>query len=167
VRPASRLACLLLAALVSGLAFADAPAAQAIFGRLAGEWRGTGDVSGMTGDMRMRWEPVLDGQFHRLTFENQLKGAGGEFWPFKAQAFYRVAKDGSVTGQWFDSRGLNLPLAGRAEADTLTIDWGDESSPERGRSTYRLVTGALEVTDEVYGKDGTLAVFGRTRLTRE
>jgi hypothetical protein len=48
----------------------------------------------------------------------------------------------------------------------MTIDWGTEESPERGRSTYRLAAGVLEVTDEVYGKDGTLAVFGRTRLTR-
>jgi hypothetical protein len=80
---------------------------------------------------------------------------------------YRVTKDGSVTGQWFDSRGVSLPLAGRSDGDAMVIDWGVETSPERGRSTYRLVDGALEVTDEVYGKDGSLAVFGRTRLTRE
>lgn len=160
---ARRVAAALLAALAAWPAVAQAPA---FFERLAGEWRGTGEVSGMSGDMRMHWEPVLDGQFQRLSMDNSLVGKDGATWHFKAQGYYRVASDGSVTGQWFDSRGFNLPLAGRVEADTMTIDWGTESSPERGRSTYRLTADALEVTDEVYGKDGALAVFGRTRLVR-
>jgi hypothetical protein len=48
----------------------------------------------------------------------------------------------------------------------MTIDWGTVEI-ERGRSTYRLAGEALEVTDEVYGKEGALAVFGRTKLARE
>jgi hypothetical protein len=124
-------------------------------------------VSGMAADMRMRWEPALDGKFHRLAMENLMTGQDGKTWHFKAEAFYRVLKDGSIAGQWFDSRGLNLPLAGRADGDAMTIDWGNEASAERGRSTYRLSADALEVTDEVYGKDGTLTIFGRTRLVRK
>jgi hypothetical protein len=49
----------------------------------------------------------------------------------------------------------------------MTIDWGIEGSPERGRSSYRLAADALEVTDEVYGKEGALKVFGRTHLARD
>lgn len=157
----------LVLALACGAALAEAPAAPAFLGRLAGEWQGAGTVSGMSADMRMRWEPALDGQFHRLSMANLLTGQDGKTWHFKAEAFYRVQKDGSISGQWFDSRGISLPLAGRVEGDAMTIDWGTEGSAERGRSTYRLAADALEVTDEVYGKDGALTAFGSTRLTRE
>ena len=156
----------LVLALASLTALAEAPAAYVFLGRLTGDWRGTGEVSRMAGDMRMHWEPVLDGQFHRLSMENQLAGVDGKIWHFKAQGYYRVGTDGSITGQWFDSRGFSLPLTGSVTDDAMTIDWGTEASPERGRSTYRLAADALEVTDEVYGKDGKLSVFGRTRLTR-
>ncbi len=150
-------------------AFAEAPAASAFLERLAGAWKGTGEVSGMAADMRMRWEQALDGKFHRLAIENLMTGQEGKTWHFKAEAFYRVQKDGSIAGNWFDSRGISLPLAGRAGDDgrSMIIDWGNEASPERGRSTYRMPDGdTLEVTDEVYGKDGSLTVFGRTRLAR-
>ncbi len=157
----------LVLALASSPTFAEAPAASAFLARLAGEWKGVGEVSDMAADMHMRWEQALDGKFHRLAMENRMTGQDGKTWHFKAEAFYRVQKDGSIAGQWFDSRGLNLPLAGRADADAMTIDWGNEASAERGRSTYRLLADALEVTDEVYGKDGTLTTFGSTRLTRD
>jgi len=156
----------LILALACSPALAEAPVATAFLERLAGEWKGTGEVSGMAADMRMRWEPVLERQFHRLAMENFMTAQDGNTWHFKAEAFYRVQKDGSIAGQWFDSRGISLSLAGRVDGDAMTIDWGDEASAERGRSTYRLAADALEVTDEVYGKDGTLTVFGRTRLTR-
>jgi hypothetical protein len=98
--------------------------------------------------------------------ENRMTGSNGQSWHFKALSFYRVAENGSIAGTWFDSRGISLPLTGRVEGDAMTIDWGTPDI-ERGRSTYRLTADALEVTDETYGKDGGLVVFGRTRLTRE
>lgn len=153
-----------VAALAGAAAAADAPATAAFLGRLAGDWQGTGEVRRMAADMRMRWEPVLDGRFHRLTMENRMSG-DGRSWRFEAQAFYRVREDGTIDGTWFDSRGITLPLTGRVDGDAMTIDWGT-AEIERGRSTYRLAADALEVTDEVYGKDGTPGVFGRTRLTR-
>jgi len=157
----------LVLALAGLPSLAEEPAALAFLHRIEGEWRGAGEVRGMAADMRMRWEPALDGKFHRLAMENRMTGQDGATWHFKAEAFYRVMPDGSITGQWFDSRGISLPLAGRSDGDAMTIDWGNEGSPERGRSTYRLVADALEVTDEVYGKDGQLGVFGRTRLDRD
>ncbi len=163
VKPAWALA-LALAGLPS---LAEGPAGPAFLDRIEGEWRGAGEVRGMAADMRMRWEKALDGRFHRLAMENRMTGQDGATWHFKAEAFYRVMPDGSITGQWFDSRGISLPLAGRSDGDAMTIDWGDAGSPERGRSTYRLVDDTLDVTDAVYRKDGTLAVFGRTRLTRQ
>ena len=109
----------------------------------------------MAADMRMHWEPVLDGQFQRLSMEDLMTGADGKTWHFKAQGYYHVGKDGTITGTWFDSRGISLPLAGRVEGDTMTIDWGTDAI-ERGRSSYRLTEGTLEVTDEVYTKEGEL-----------
>jgi len=164
---AAHRAAALVLVLACSPALAEEPVAAAFLERLAGEWKGGGEVSGMAADMRMRWEQVLDGRFHRLLMENLMTGQEGKNWHFKAEAFYRVQKDGSIAGHWFDSRGLMLPLAGRADGDAMSIDWGNEASPERGRSTYRLAADALEVTDEVYGKDGVLTVFGRTRLTRK
>jgi hypothetical protein len=163
---ASRSAVAVLGALLAMPAFAEEPPAAAFFRRLAGAWQGTGEVRQMAADMRMRWEPVLDGEFHRLSMENRMSGQDGQSWHFKADAYYRVGKDGTIAGTWFDSRGISLPLRGRVEGDAMTIDWGTPDI-ERGRSTYHLTVDALEVTDEVYAKDGTLTVFGRTRLSRQ
>jgi len=147
-------------------AAAGEPESAAFFGRLHGEWQGTGEVRGMTAEMRMRWQPALDGQFHTLSMKNRMTGKDGQIWVFEAQAYYRVHADGKIAGTWFDSRGISLPLTGRVEGGTLTIDWGTPAI-ERGRSSYALAADTLEVTDEVYGKDGALAVFGRTRLARK
>jgi hypothetical protein len=154
---------LVLAAATAG---GDSRASSALLERLHGEWHGTGEVRRMAADMRMHWEPVLDGQFHRLSMQNRMTGTDGRDWNFEATGYYRLGEDGAIAGTWFDSRGITLPLAGRVEDDALIIDWGT-AEIERGRSTYRLAGDALEVTDEVYGKDGNLAVFGRTRLTRD
>ena len=154
-----------LATLLALPALADDSAAKDFFDRLAGAWRGAGEVNRMSADMRMQWETVLDGQFRRLSMENRMTGKSGESLRFEAQAYYRIAKDGSISGMWFDSRGYSLPLSGRVDGDVLTVEWGT-AEIERGRSSYRLAGDALEVVDEVYAKDGTLNVFGRTRLTR-
>jgi hypothetical protein len=162
---AGRILAVVLLAMLTLPAVAQESTAAAFLGKLAGAWQGTGEVRQMAADMRMTWEPVLDGQFHRLSMENQMTGKDGQTWHFKAQAYYRVLEEGTITGTWFDSRGISLPLAGRVEGDAMTIDWGTPEI-ERGRTTYRLAGDGLEVTDEVHGKDGALAVFGRTRLTR-
>lgn len=161
----TRFATAALLAVVALPALAEQPAASAFLDRLAGDWRGTGEVRQMAADMRMHWEPVLDGQFHRLSMENLMTDRDGQSWHFKAQAYYHVLEDGSIAGTWFDSRGISLPLTGRVEGDVMAIDWGTPDI-ERGRSSYRLTAETLEVTDQTYAKDGALTVFGRTRLTR-
>lgn len=154
-----------LATLLMLPALADDTTAKALFDRLAGAWQGAGEVNRMSADMRMQWETVLDGQFRRLSMENRMTSKSGESLRFEAQAYYRIAKDGTISGMWFDSRGYSLPLSGRVDGDVLTVEWGT-ADIERGRSSYRLAGDALEVVDEVYAKDGTPNVFGRTRLAR-
>ncbi len=158
---------LLMCLLLSQPATAGDDASATVFTRLAGSWQGTGTTSGMASVQRLQWEPVLDAAFVRLTLENRMTMKDGKEWRFQAQAFYKVSPDGRIAGTWFDSRGLSFPLAGSVDdAGVLTIDWGSDDT-ERGRSRYRIADGVLEVTDEAQGKDGALAVFGRSTLKRE
>lgn len=156
------------------LAIAGAPAAWAdesrtrdFFAAIAGEWQGAGETLGTPSTQEARWEPALDAAFFRFVFDNRLTAPDGRQSRFRAEAFYRVGRDGVVSGTWLDSRGMTLPLAGTVDdSGALTIDWGTAET-ERGRSTYRLVDGALEVTDEVMNPDGGWRVFGRTVLKRK
>ncbi|MGH8204995.1 MAG: hypothetical protein ACREST_10320, partial [Steroidobacteraceae bacterium] len=110
-----------VATLLALPALADEVAAKAFFDRLAGAWQGAGEVNRMSADMRMQWETVLGGQFRRLSMENRMTGKSGESLRFEAQAYYRIAQDGSISGMWFDTRGYALPLSGRVDGDVLTV----------------------------------------------
>ena len=147
-------------------AHADEARTRGFFAQLAGEWQGTGEVLGMASAQEARWEPALDAAFFRFVFNSRTAGADGRESRFHAEAFYRVAADGGVTGTWLDSRGATLPLAGGLdEAGALVILSGSPET-ERGRSTYRLDDDALEIVDEVVAEDGSWRAFGRTRLLR-
>ena len=124
-------------------AFAQESPAAAFFAQIAGEWQGTGEVRGMASVQQMSWQPVLDGSFLRLTFDNCMTAADGKEWRFQAHGYYRIRDDG-----------------------TMTILWGTDDT-ERGRSSYRIEADELQVTDEVLSREGEWRVFGRTRLTRE
>lgn len=157
------LALLLSASFAAG---ADEAGTRGFFAALAGEWQGKGETLGMASVQQARWEPALGAAFFRFAFDNRMTAADGRETRFRAEAFYRVDKDGTVTGTWLDSRGVTQQIAGGLdESGALVIQWGSEET-ERGRSTYRLVEDALEITDEVVGEDGNWRVFGQTRLTR-
>ena len=148
-------------------AFAQESPAAGFFARIAGDWQGTGEVRGMASVQKMAWQPVLDGSFLRLTFDNCMTAADGKEWQFQAHGYYRVRDDGTITGLWFDSRGVSFLLSGAVDAGgTMTIQWGTDDT-ERGRSSYRIEADELQVTDEVLSREGEWRVFGRTRLTRE
>jgi len=158
---------LLLSIVAIPAAFGAGNPAKDFFARLAGDWHGAGEVRGMASAQKMSWQPVLDGKFLRLSFDNRMSGDDGKTWRFSAQALYRIQDDGTIAGTWFDSRGVSFPLSGSiAEDDTLTILWGTDDT-ERGRTSYRLTTAGLEVTDEVLMPEGGWRTFGQARLTRE
>jgi hypothetical protein len=158
---------LLLSIVTIPAAFAGGNPEKDFFGWLAGDWQGAGEVRGMASAQQMSWEPVLDGKFLRLSFDNRMSGSDGREWRFSAQAFYRIRDDGTIAGTWFDSRGVTFPLSGSiGEDDTLTILWGTDDT-ERGRTSYLLTAAGLEVTDEVLTPEGGWRTFGRTRLTRQ
>ena len=158
---------LLLALAIQGAVAAEESPGTRALTALVGDWQGEGTTSDMPSKQRLHWESILDGKFVRLTLDNRMTTPDGKEWHFQAQAFYRVQPDGSITGTWFDSRGLTFPLNGRADdSGVLTIDWGSDDT-ERGLSRYRIADGKLEVTDEVQDKDGTIRVFGRSTLERQ
>jgi len=162
-RPAAIIALLFAISFAAG---ADESRTRGFFAALAGEWQGQGETLGMASVQQARWEPALGAAFFRFVFDNRMTAADGKETRFRAEAFYRVGKDGAVTGTWLDSRGVTQQIAGGLdESGTLVILWGSDAT-ERGRSSYRLVEDALEITDEVVGEDGNWRVFGQTRLTR-
>ena len=157
---------LLLSILAIPAAIGAENTAKDFFARLTGDWQGAGEVRGMASAQKMSWEPVLEGKFLRLSFENHMTGDDGREWPFSAQAFYRIQDNGTITGTWFDSRGVSFPLSGDIGEDkTLTILWGTDDT-ERGRTRYRLTATGLDVTDEVMTKEGSWRSFGRSQLAR-
>jgi len=113
----------------------------------------------------MRWEWVLNQQFVRLTFRNEMQNPDGVKRTLDAQAFYRLTEEGRVEGTWFDSRGMVLPLRGSADSTALTILWGTPET-EEGRTEYRLLSeNELEVRDFVL-KDDRWRRFGEALYTR-
>jgi hypothetical protein len=141
--------------------------APAVLGRLAGSWDGKGELFGKPAVFRMEWSRALGGRFHRLEFSNAFAPEAPEADPIpvlSAMAMYRTgnppaADDGRIRGTWFDSRGVELPLAATASESTLVVLWGSGEDAEQGRTTYAWTgPGTARVTDEVM-KDGAYQVF--------
>jgi len=139
---------------------------EALLDRFTGDWKGEGRVLGMESRLTMRWEPVLDGRFVKLSFRNEMRNASAETQVFEGHAYYKPDGIGHYRGTWFDSSGALRPIEASAEGDALTSDWGTAET-ERGRTVYRLTDdGGMEVTDFVHTKDGPLRPFGQSRFKR-
>lgn len=155
-------------AAITGLLLLACGTARAdIWDSLAGRWTGAGEVSGMAARVVLEFRGALDGRGHHLSFSNDMRGADGKTWPFRAEAFYLCGESSSTCeGHWYDTRGMTLPVKTSSGDDRLVVEWGDDRS-ERGRTTYRIdPKGKLLITDEVRGKDGPWKVFGNTTATR-
>jgi hypothetical protein len=139
---------------------AAAAAAPAVLDRLAGAWDGKGELFGKPAIFRMEWSRLGD-RFVRLEFSNAFAAAAPEADPIpvlQATAVYRVGAP-EMSGTWFDSRGMELPLAAAVSGSTLVVRWGAEGDAEQGRTTYRWTgPGTAHVTDEVL-KDGAYRTF--------
>jgi hypothetical protein len=133
--------------------------------RLHGPWRGEGEVSGMTAEVRLRFRDAIAGRGHHLDFHNRMRGKDGKEWVFVAEALYQCDAAGACRGHWYDSRGMILPVKTASQPDRLVVEWG-EAVTERGRTTYHLDGDTLRITDEVLGKDGVWKVFGTTASMR-
>lgn len=151
-----------MVSLTSGLTAAQE---ATLFDQFIGDWGGKGKLMNADAEFRMTWEWVLERNFVRLTFQNKMRGSDGTERMLKAQAFYKPQPSGDLTGTWFDSRGMVLPLKARVEHDTLTTLWGSPET-EQGRTEYRkLNEGRIEVKDFVL-KNGEWRQFGHAIYKR-
>ena len=106
----------------------------------------------------MDWQPILDGKFYELSFQNQRDQS--KEYIFQAMGVYRPKSDGTFTGTWFDSRGYSFPLEGNYSETELTVQWGNPET-EEGKTTYRInKDGTVSVIDYIL-KDGKLVPFGK------
>lgn len=142
--------------------FAQSPATPADF---IGEWHGKGQLFGNPATFSMSWQSVLSDSFLQLDFRNEYGLPDGSRHVLTAHALYGVSDPSSVSGVWFDSRGMVLPLIGSWVGDTLTISWGSDET-ERGETRYQLIDAStIEVTDRVL-RDGTLVPFALARYVK-
>lgn len=135
--------------------------------QLTGTWLGEGKLMGNPARLELKYEWVLNGKFLRLSLKNESKTASGAQQVFEGHVYYEPKSDGSVTGVWFDSRGISFPVNGTFAGDTLTVLWGSPEQ-EQGKSVYRLVDAStLEVIDSVQLKDGTFRQFAGAVVRRQ
>jgi hypothetical protein len=135
--------------------------------RLEGTWAGDGRFMGNAARLELRYEWVLNGKFLRLSLKNDSKTPAGERQVFEGHAYYELKSDNTISGAWFDSRGVSFALKGSFEGDALTVLWGNPGQ-EQGKSVYRLVdSGTLEVIDLVQLKDGTFRQFATAVVKRQ
>jgi hypothetical protein len=113
----------------------------------------------------MTWTPTDVPGVHTLAFSNAFVAEDGTRTPaLGAHALYRAAADGTVSGVWFDTRGVRIELEGVADADRLRIEWAAPS--EAGVTVYVWAgEGRVEVVDSVRAEGG-MRQFGRAGYTR-
>lgn len=134
--------------------------------RFIGTWSGNGTLMGADAEFVMTWEWVLDQRFVRLSFQNSVQGSDGERRVFRAQAFYKPEKDAELSGTWFDSRGVVLPLKASAGPDTLTTQWGTPET-EQGRTVYRLADEDRMEVEDFVSREGEWRRFGHATYERQ
>jgi hypothetical protein len=129
-------------------------------GWLVGAWTGGGSHGGRASKASLEARNVLGGRFVELRYRLERPFA------FEGRAFYRPAEGGGWKADWYDSRGLVLPVSAALEGTTLTADWGTAGT-EQGRTIYRLLgDGRLEIVDFVLRPDGTRREFARQTFVR-
>lgn len=131
-------------------------------GSFLGKWEGSGTLYNTAATFSMEWEQVLSEQFYRLNFTNALDNGA---FSMNAHGYYKMEED-SITGQWFDTRGVSFPITGVIEDQKMIIHWGTADF-EQGRTEYALLApGKMEVTDFVL-RNGEYARFGKATYQRK
>ena len=129
---------------------------------ILGTWNGEGSLFGQEASFKMKWKKDLNEQFIKLTFQNSFKDQSGTQRVLKATAYYNFEKR---IGQWFDTRGVILPLTFDLDQNVMTVMWGDEKT-EQGKTIYSLMNkGEMRVQDFVL-KDDLYKAFGEANYER-
>ena len=126
---------------------------------MIGLWKGGGTHGGRPSEASLDVQPALGGRFVELRYRVEVKSPPP--YTFEGRALYLPSEGGGWRADWFDSRGLVLPVTASAAEASLTADWGTAGT-EQGRTIYRLLAdGRLEIVDTVVGRDGAKREFAR------
>lgn len=128
------------------------------------KWIGSGKLLGSTASFQMDWEPILDGKFYKLSFQNQREES--KEFIFKSMGVYQPKNDGTFTGTWFDSRGYSFPLEGHFTENELTVHWGNPET-EEGKTIYSIGKDSMISVIDYVLKEGKLVPFGNAIYNRQ
>lgn len=128
-----------------------------------GEWEGKGTLMGNTAEFSMKWEQVLNDQFYMLTFRNSMPNSS---FSMDAHAYYKIEDSGTISGYWFDSRGISFPLSGNTEDSTITILWGTPEI-EQGKTEYVLTSHNEVTVNDFVLRNDEYALFGEATYQRK
>jgi hypothetical protein len=140
--------------------------ATACLDGLHGTWRGPGSVMNRAIVMEQTFTPALLGRFTEQRMRHLASDTATRPM-FEGRAMYRAAgaaQPDSVSGQWFDARGITFTLAATCAGDVLSSQW--MGATERGRTVYALSADTLVVIDSVFPPSAPAREFGRSRLVR-
>lgn len=135
---------------------------QSFFQNALGQWEGDGTLFGMAASFKMSWSQELNGQFYKLEFENRFSDQTGTERVMTAHGYY--SPDLSK-GQWYDSRGMILPLKMELEGSKLTVLWGSPES-EEGKTIYTIESSNRILVEDFVKRNGTYATFGNASYAR-
>lgn len=122
-------------------------------------WQGEGMLMGVPATFKMDWKLVLNNQFLELRFSSIRKDEKGNEIVFEAIGLYKLSEAKSLTGSWFDSRGVTLPLKGEIHNNQLIINWGSKKT-EQGRTVYTLINNNNIMVKDYVLKNNDYQVFG-------
>lgn len=122
---------------------------QSFSAAIVGNWEGSGSLFGQPAEFSMRWSQDLHQNLLSLTFENRFVDNSGTERVMKARAFYHLIQN---KGQWYDSRGMMLPLKLELQDEELTVFWGDDKT-EKGKTIYSISGETVNVKDFVFRND--------------
>lgn len=125
--------------------------------RVLGVWAGTGQLFGTPASFSMKWNYTLNKKFLKLQFTNSFRDKKGNTRSLSSEAFYNLS---TKKGYWFDSRGVMFPLELTIINSSMVVLWGDEKSPERGKTIYTIENNTCSVEDFVFRNDNYLN-FGK------
>lgn len=144
-------------------AFKNEAVAQTSLNPFIGKWEGSGTLFNNPAKFELEFSLELNNKFLHVKFHNAYAIQGKDY-SMDARAYYAIAKD-SLSGQWFDSRGVQLPVNAVLDGTTLTSLWGNTET-EEGKTVYTLKDNdELFITDFVKRK-GVFTQFGEATYKR-
>ena len=85
---------------------------------------------------------------------------------FEGMGLYKLMKDGSYEGTWFDSGGEMHAIKSSHDGKTLTSFWG-KPGEKYGKTEYEFIDEkTIEVRDATQNKDGSWRSFATSRLVK-